>query len=431
VLKVDLGVLPLGELNRLFAPIEKEAKIAVAVSGGNDSLALLLLVHAWQIQVFGELEIHVYTLDHGLRPEAEKETRFVISVAEQLGFKATIVHWDGDKPKSGIQAAARAARYRLIGEAMKRDGAGILLSGHHKRDQAETVLMRLAHCSGLKGLGGMRAFSRVEETRVFRPLLGVEPEFLEQVVAKSGLSAVNDPTNDDESFERVRWRKQLPSLGKLGLDGAALSLFSQRAQRADLALEVFARSQFDRLVSRDMFGALYVDLAVLNALPEEIVLRLVGEMVAHLAGDGGKLAQLEALQKDLRGGGFETITLNGCVLKVQKGLLLAFRERGRIDDRAIKLAPGNTIVWDQRFEIHNSGSQGLSIQAGGDLTRSQAEAFVEGAVDVPMACVKSAPLIQDVHQEILALGTLSRAAFVSVKHRYALANTGGADVCPD
>jgi len=415
MLKVDLSVLPLSKLNSMFMPVAGHKAIGIAVSGGKDSLALLLLVHAWQIQVFAEVEIHVYTLDHGLRAGGEKETGFVKSVAEQLGFKTTILRWDGDKPKSAIQAAARAARYRLIGQAMKKDGVGVLLTGHHRKDQAETVLMRLAHSSGLKGLGAMRPLSQLEDVMVFRPLLDMEAEFLERVVAKSGLAPIADPSNVNEDFERVRWRKQLPVLAKMGLDEIALTRFALRAQRADLALDLFARSQFDQLVGENMFGALYVDLAALNAQPEEIIVRITGEMIGRISKKSGKLSQLEELQKDLRAAHFTAKTLNGVVFRQQKGVLLVFRELARIKDKAKKLASGSTIVWDKRFEIDNSGSVDLSVQGGDGLTRPQLEAFVKGSVEVPMSCVKGAPVVRNSNQEIVAIGTLSHSSSVSIR----------------
>jgi len=416
MLKVDLSVLPLGELNAMFAPVAKENCIGIAVSGGKDSLALLLLVHAWKIQVFTEAEIHVYTLDHGLRQEAEKETQFVKSVAGQLGFKVTVLRWDGDKPKSAIEAAARTARYRLIGEAMKKDGAGVLLTGHHRKDQAETVLMRLAHSSGLKGLGAMRTFSKLEEVMVFRPLIDMDPEFLQRIVARSGLVAINDPFNDDDDFERVRWRKQMPALSQLGLNDMALARFAIRAQRADLALDEFARLRFEQLVGQNMFGALTIDLAALNGLPEEIAIRIVGEMSGRIAKNSAKLSQLEGLQKQLGSARFATQTLNGCVFAVQKGVLLVYRELARIDAETKKLPPGEKILWDQRFEIENSGLEELSVETGGELTRSQLEEFVKEAVDMPMSCVKGAPVVRDIDHEIIAIGALSRSGSVSLSH---------------
>ncbi len=417
--------LPLDQLNRLFAPVAEESDVGVAVSGGQDSLALLLLVHAWRSRVGRGPEIHVYTVDHGLRAESGEEIRFVRSVAQQLGLELKVLLWQGEKPKTGIQAAARAARYRLMGAAMKEDGAAILLTGHHRKDQAETVLMRLAHGSGLKGLAGMRTLSGIDDIKLFRPLLEMEPEFLGQLVAESGLSPVQDPSNDDERFERVRWRRQLAVLAGLGLDGAALSRFARRAGRADLALAEYAGLQFDRLVSRDTFGALHVDFAALKSQPEEIIIRLIERMVEQVSGKHLELAQLERVQTELKGPRFRSQTHKGCVLSRQKDELLVYREPARVCGHPVRLDPGNTIVWDQRFEIHNCGPDNLSVQGASGLTRNQVNEFLSCAFNVPMSCVKSAPVVRKVGEEILTLGTSSRSRFVSVRHRHALAGRNG------
>src|SRR5690606_33062367 len=128
----------------------------------------------------------VYSLDHGLRPEAAAEVEMVLREAGRLGLAARGLAWTGDKPAAGLQEAARQARYRLIGEAMAGDGATLLLTAHHRADQAETVLMRLAHGSGIEGLKGMTTLSLVEGVPVFRPLLDVEPATLAALVADAG-----------------------------------------------------------------------------------------------------------------------------------------------------------------------------------------------------------------------------------------------------
>src|SRR5690606_14362453 len=129
----------------------------------------------------------VYTVDHALRPEAAHEAAMVVREATTLGLRARILRWEGDKPGAGVQAAARTARYRLMAAAMKQDGAELLLTAHHLGDQAETVLMRLAHGSGIDGLRGMDRLSFVEGCKIYRPLLDVRPELLREIVDEAGL----------------------------------------------------------------------------------------------------------------------------------------------------------------------------------------------------------------------------------------------------
>src|SRR5690606_24813871 len=136
----------------------------------------------------------------------------------------------------GVQEAARQARYRLMGEAMRHDGADALVTAHHLGDQAETVMMRLAHGSGIEGLRGMDMFSQLGDLLIVRPLLRVAPDALHEVVAEAELRAVTDPSNSDLDYERVRWRQLLPQLGALGLTPDRLSRFSDRMRDAETAL---------------------------------------------------------------------------------------------------------------------------------------------------------------------------------------------------
>ncbi|MCS6758917.1 MAG: tRNA(Ile)-lysidine synthetase, partial [Candidatus Devosia euplotis] len=117
-------------LQALFAGIAGEPAIGLAVSGGADSLALLLLAQRWAASLSSPPCLHVYALDHGLRPEAAGEVAMVLGVARSLGLHATGLRWDGEKPQAGVQEAARLARYRLIGRAMASDGVGVLLTAH-------------------------------------------------------------------------------------------------------------------------------------------------------------------------------------------------------------------------------------------------------------------------------------------------------------
>ena len=158
----------------------------------------------------------------------------VLREAAALNIPARGLRWEGEKPETGVQAAARKARYGMLATAMAEDGAELLLTAHHLGDQAETVLMRLAHGSGIDGLRGMDRFITVEGCKIFRPLLAVEPETLEMIVGYAGLTPARDPSNGDRHYERVRWRQMLPELEELGLDLRRLGDFATRIGRRRL-----------------------------------------------------------------------------------------------------------------------------------------------------------------------------------------------------
>lgn len=405
-------------LETLFAPLETFDRVGLAVSGGPDSLALLVLAARWAAQRRG-LALFVYTVDHGLRPEAAREAADVARAAADLGLPARRLVWSGPKPTSGLQAAARRARYRLMGEAMLADDAQILVTAHHMRDQAETVLMRLAHGSGVSGLGGIGQFARVEGVRICRPLLGVDPQSLTDVVAEAGLVAADDPSNRDPNYERVRWRQALPALSALGLDADRLARFAARAARADAALGTYAEEAFTRLASIDPFGAVTLDRAGLRAVPEEIAMRVV---LRALGVAGGwrrphALGQVEELAGDLISERFSGATLCGVIVRPH-GLntVEIVREVDRIARGAVVLPAGELVNWDGRFGISVAEARkDLSVSAGADLTRAGVERLL-GPVAGDMIRIKAAPVVRDSVGEIVAVGTRVLGTGVRVEH---------------
>ena len=187
-----------------FEPFEQAPVLAVAVSGGRDSLALALLAHDWARSRGGKIAGLI--VDHGLRPESAAEAATARDVLERNGCEGSILSWAGVKPRSRLQEAARAARYRLLREECRRRGILHLLLGHHADDQAETVVMRAARRSGPDGLAGMAALVEQPEVRLLRPLLGVPRARLTATLMARDVAWVDDPSNSDPRFERARLR---------------------------------------------------------------------------------------------------------------------------------------------------------------------------------------------------------------------------------
>lgn len=394
----------------LFAPLADYRHVGIAVSGGPDSLALMLLATKWAAQAAAPVRLVVYTVDHGLRPEAAAETAFVADIAAKAGLKVRVLRWEGDKPKSGLQAAARQARYRLIGSAMAEDGVDVLMTGHHAHDQAETVLMRLAHGSGLTGLGAMGPFGMVEGVRVLRPLLGVEPRSLHALVSAAGISAIADPSNTNADFERVRWRDALPVLSGLGLDAGRFALFSKRARRADQALQQMAQEAFSSIGVSDGFGVIRIDRPAFAALAGELQVRVM-RMALNAAGGAQKpfgLQQVEALvDRFADPQSTAQVTLMGCAITCAPLELLFLREPMRVSRVVQQLGPGERLRWDRRFDIVNGPAGSIDIRAGADITRQQAETVLGQAVPVPMAAIHAAPVVRRENGDIVAIGAVA------------------------
>ena len=396
----------------LFAPLLPFSRIGLAVSGGPDSLGLMLLAAGWA-EVNGK-RLTVYTVNHGLRPEAPAECDMVAHEAEKLGLPCRKLAWTGTKPDTGVQAAARLARYKLIGDAMRADGTQILVTAHHIDDQAETVLMRMAHGSGLNGLAGMALFGAVEGVRLCRPLLAVERAHLRDVVREAGITAAADPSNTDEHYERVRWRHVLPGLSREGLDPERLAQLATRMARADAALVFAAGEAFDRLAGIDRFGVLSFAHADWADLPEEIGLRVFERAVTWAGGGTGfKLSQIEAADAALRGStSGHAATLCGAALVRAGETVQVFREIGRMPEAGpVPLQSGASVIFDGRFKISCSANMrpGYVLTAAGPaLTRAEAEALA-GPIGVPMRAIAAAPVIRDGDGRLVAIGAMTAA----------------------
>jgi tRNA(Ile)-lysidine synthase len=395
-------------LERLFAPVAQEPAVALAVSGGADSLALMLLARRWTDGLAQPPRLQVYSLDHGLRSEAADEVAMVLRVAADLGMSATGLRWTGDKPHTGVQEAARVARYRLIGQAMASDGIGVLLTGHHQQDQAETVLMRMAHGSGIEGLKGMSPLADVEGVRVFRPLLGVDPLMLRQIVEDAGLTPALDPSNQDTHYERVRWRQAMPALSELGLDAAAFSVFAERMAEADAAIAQIADGCFAELVRLDGFGAARIELAPFIGLSPAISTRLLSR-VLNIVGGRQKpraLGQVERLRQSICEGTLpKSTTVLGCVVRFKDGAIAIAREPGRTAPPDAILVPHGELVWDERFLIINGSDHAdLTASVADYLPRHRLEDFLGFKVTTPAEAIRTAPIVRDRDGGVLSLG---------------------------
>jgi len=406
-------------LQALFAAVATAPAIGLAVSGGADSLALLLLAARWAASQAQPPRLVVYSLDHGLRPEAGDEVAMVLDVARSLGVVARGLVWTGDKKVTGLQEAARQARYRLIGAAMRDDGVGVLLTAHHRQDQAETVLMRLAHGSGIEGLKGMSAMAEIEGGLVHRPLLDVDQASLVGIVAGAGLVPVADPSNLDPHYERVRWRQAMPALAELGLDAATLAQFAARMGEADAAIAQMAEAAFAEIVRLDGFGAASVALAPFAGLSPAVSTRVLGR-VLNIVGGRQKpraLGQVERLRQAICGPGLDRAsTVLGCVVRLKGEAISVAREPGRALPSDAILLPHGELVWDERFRIINgSDESGLTASVADYLPRHRLEAFLGFKVTAPAEAIRTAPIVRDAAGGVLSLGGWSFDARISVQ----------------
>ena len=235
-------------MEELFAKYQiKDEVVAVGVSGGADSLALVLQA-AEELAVFGR-KIVALTVDHGLRPTSRLEAEYVAGLMQKYGIEHHILTWTGKKPTTGIEEAARQARYALIAEWCSQNNVHVLLTAHHAKDQAETFLMRLQRGSGLEGLCGIREYSVRDGLVILRPLLAINPENLRDYLRQRAIVWVEDESNRDTTFLRGKIRQYLPELTEnIGINIEKICNAVHNLQSA----EDYIEQQLDLLLAHDV-----------------------------------------------------------------------------------------------------------------------------------------------------------------------------------
>lgn len=312
--------------------------VVLAVSGGPDSMALMRV--AAELRAAGPLvRVTVATVDHGLRPESRAEAETVAAWSGACGFLHRLLSWAGPKPRTGLQEAAREARYRLLADLAEALGASHVLTAHTLDDQAETVLMRIARGTGIAGLGGMRQESAVGGVTLARPLLGLRKASLVAMCRAHGWPFLEDPSNADPRFARSRWRKLMPALAAEGLTPERLAALATRARRAEDALDcraaaVLEAARIEPARATPGSARLELDGALLLAEPEAILLRAMARAIAAAAGAGARPVKLERFEAHVLGP-IRSALAAGARLKLNLGGALV----EIAPDRRIRLSP--------------------------------------------------------------------------------------------
>ncbi len=364
------GDQPLGaaEFARLMADLAVLPPLAVAVSGGGDSMALLRLLLDWlgedrrpPVSAGAAAPLTVLTVDHGLRPEAHAEALWVAGQARRLGLPHAVLTWDGDKPTANIQAAAREARYRLLEAWCRHHQVPALLTAHTQDDQAETLLLRLARGSGVDGLAAMAARTVLRDptgragVELVRPLLSVPRARLRAGLERLGQGWVEDPANTDTRYARVRMRRLAGLLAQEGLTTARLAETADRLSRARDALKDWVAQVRRDGVMFEPAGHALLGSAVLLRAPEEVGLRVLAQVLQAVGGQPHppRLRRLERVYGDWRDGAMaRPRTLSGCRLAPLRGAgeILVTRESRHLGPD-VTLEPGQAAVWDRRFRV--------------------------------------------------------------------------------
>lgn len=327
----DAAPLKVAEVRLLFAHLaflNQYPALILAVSGGPDSTALMVLAARWRKTLRRGPKLIAVTIDHGLRPEARKEAAAVKALARTLGIEHRTLRWTGPKPKTGLQEAARTARYRLLAQASRQAGDAPVLTAHTRDDQAETVLFRMMRGSGISGLAGMRHGTLIPGTEsakieLFHPLLDVPKSRLIATLKAAKISYADDPSNRDPRFARPRLRKLMPLLAAEGLNAERLAKLAARALRVEIALNEASQAILPKLAPGPWpdQGPVMIDAGDFYSVAGELKVRVL-ERIINRIGDEGPVAlgKLETLCDALQDALEDWLVTNGNVIRFRRTL---------------------------------------------------------------------------------------------------------------
>jgi len=294
----DAAPISADEIESLFAGLNASPGLVLAVSGGPDSTALLLLAARWKKQGKRRPKLLAVTIDHGLRPDSRREALAVKRLARTLGMPHRTMKWNGPKPATALQERAREARYALLADAARKAHARHVLTAHTLDDQAETVLLRMARGSGVAGLAAMAPVAPLGDLFLVRPFLDLSKARLLATLAAEDIAFADDPSNRDPRFTRVRLRGLMPALEREGFTARRLGQLARRVRRAERAIETVVDIAAARLSvgAWPRRGPIVFDGGTFARLPAEVALRLLGRAVAWVGDEGPvELGKLEAL----------------------------------------------------------------------------------------------------------------------------------------
>ena len=330
--------------------------LGVAVSGGGDSFALLHVLAARGIG------LRAVTVDHGLRDESADEAAQVASLCEQLSVPHRVLKWEGWNRSGNLQDAARQARLGLVSAWAKEENITHIALGHTLDDQAETVLLRLARGSGVDGLSGMAARREDGPITWVRPLLDARRDELRAYLETHNVSWIDDPSNDDPRYDRVKARQALAVLADLGITTDGLVATANRMQDARMALEDTTLTLADACVEITAAGEVRLNAATFNSAPDELRYRLLSATLQWISGAAYR-PRFDSLRGVLERIDSEVgQTWHGCVIRSKFGNIIVRREVSRV-------APACAIdtVWDHRWMVTMRGTEpAQSIAALGE-----------------------------------------------------------------
>lgn len=372
--------------NDLLAILKSEiakagaTRIGVAVSGGGDSMALLYL----SVALGDRYRVEAITVDHGLRRESAGEAEFVQRACATQDVRHATARWTGWKGEGNLQDRARRARYSLIAEWAKRRKLHVVLVAHTLDDVAETFLIRLGREAGVNGLAQMDASFERHGMTFLRPMLDVSRDDLRQFLKRHRRQWHEDPSNENEEFQRVRARRALEVLEGVGIDAQSLSRVSRNMRDARDVLEADTR-QLAQNCATQVMGDLLLDRSVLMQTHKELRRRLLVAAVGWLAGNdyAPRRASVDELDSAIQDG--RNFALGGSMVSVSKTRVRIAREYNAVRD-----LKEHSPSWD-RWVLDGPWQMGMQVKALGEPGLTQLEHWRES--ELPRKSLMASPAV--------------------------------------
>lgn len=369
-------------------------KIGVAVSGGGDSLALLYLVNKWAKN--HSAVVCVVTVDHGLRVEAKDEALKVKETCSQLGVSHDILNWTAWNRKGNLQSVSRNARYSLISEWALSNNVDVVALGHTQDDIIETFLMRLSRGSGVDGLSQMSARFTRGEVEYIRPILKLSRDSLRQYLRSLSVNWIEDPSNSDERFHRVRVRKSIDLLSNLGIKKESILTVSRNMWEARQALEVYSLKAVKQCIKFSQADIIFIR-SLFTTYPREIQRRIVLRALEYMADSEypPRASEVENLICSIEDnvahtlGGFHFYSVSDNI-RMSREFKLTEKKVSAVNE-----------IWDNRWRVTGRNDPGLEIRALGNIGLKAFTTWKD--VKIPRLALISSPAVWNDNKVVAAL----------------------------
>jgi tRNA(Ile)-lysidine synthase len=341
-------------LNGIFDGLTGIARVAVAVSGGSDSMALLRLVQAWQQSSQGPRDIYALTVDHGLRSESAAEAQQVAQWCAALQVQHIVLAWQGLKPTTGLQAKGRTARYDLMSDWCRSNKVSLLMTGHTADDQAETVYMRLKRTASDRSLSGIWPENEWRGIKLMRPLLATRRQALRDYLLTLKQGWLEDPSNSNSKFERVQVRQALAGTDATPLQAMA-ELAQQRVRETDERVLAWLKVH----MTVDAYAVVRLARQHFEREPSAVQHAILSWALTA-AGDGQlpEAQGLEQATQAILAGRDQRRSLSGALVCPRRHVIEIMREPGRMRVRWVAVPESGRLLFDNRFEVFApAGSQ--------------------------------------------------------------------------